>query len=265
MNLLASLPCASRQDEAFLVGADRRADHFGRDVEERCLEFAHQHDRPFDQAGDLLEQALVLDQLEPLREGEVLGVGEDDGLAPVGVEHDLGLLQGVDIILEAAHLDRRGRHEAMAVGRIARRHAVRPRRERSPRLVLRAERAENARAAGAPSAARPAAAEAAPQRIDFGQGKARMIAGRISAITSSVVAAGLLDHRDVELALLGVLLDPRVLDAGKPGALEEARDRRLRRADARALALLAHVGCAAGRPTTCSVSRRGVAKACAPS
>ena len=66
------------------------------------LEFAHQHDRPFDEARDLFEQALVLDELEPLREGEALGVGEDDRLAPLGVEHDLGLLQRVDIVVEAA-------------------------------------------------------------------------------------------------------------------------------------------------------------------
>ncbi len=78
--------------QAFLVGADGGADHLGRQIEERRLEFAHQHDRPFDQAGDLLEQALVLDERQPLGEGEILRVGEDDRLAPVGVEHDPGLL-----------------------------------------------------------------------------------------------------------------------------------------------------------------------------
>ena len=36
-----------------------------------------------------------------------------------------------------------------------------------------------------------ARAEAAPQRIDFGQGKPRMIAGMISAITSFVARPGL--------------------------------------------------------------------------
>ena len=106
MNLLASLSAALiAQHEAFLVGADGGADHFGRQVEERRLEFAHQHDRPFDQARDFLEQALVLDQRQPLREGEVLGIGEDDRLAPVGVEHDLGLVQSVDIIVEAADME----------------------------------------------------------------------------------------------------------------------------------------------------------------
>ena len=71
MNLLASLPVGVAQHETFLVGADRRADHLGRDFEELGLEFAHQHDRPFDEARDLLEQAFVLDEFEPLREGEV--------------------------------------------------------------------------------------------------------------------------------------------------------------------------------------------------
>ena len=107
------------QHKTFLVGADGGADDLGRQVEERRLEFAHQHDRPFDEAGDFLEQALVLDEREPLRESEILRVGEDDRLAPVGVEHDLGLLQGVDIIVVAADMDRPGRHEAMAPGHVA--------------------------------------------------------------------------------------------------------------------------------------------------
>ena len=78
-------------------------------------------------------------------------------------------------------------------------------------------------------------AEAAPQRIDFGQGKARTIAGTISASASLVERPGFSIDGDVELALLRVLLDRRVLDAGEAGALQEALDRRLRRADARAL------------------------------
>ena len=107
------------QHEAFLVGADGGADDLGRQVEERRLEFAHQHHRPFDEAGDFLEQALVLDERQPLRESKILRVGEDDRLAPVGVEHDLGLRERVDIIVVAADMDRRGRHEAMAPGHVA--------------------------------------------------------------------------------------------------------------------------------------------------
>ena len=108
--------------------------------------------------------------------------------------------------------------------------------------------------------------EAAPQRIDFGQGKERTIAGMISASASLVERPGFSIDRDIELALLRVLLDPRVLDAGEARALEESLDGRLRRADARAFALLAQgrLRAPAG-PTTCSASRRGVTKACAPS
>ena len=69
---MASLPLRVAQHETFLVGADRRADHLGRDVEELRLELAHQHDRPFDEPGDFLEQPLVLDQLEPLREARAI-------------------------------------------------------------------------------------------------------------------------------------------------------------------------------------------------
>ncbi len=63
------------QHEAFLVVADGGADHLGRDRQERLVERAHQHHRPFDQPRDLGDQPLVLNQLVALRESEVLGVG----------------------------------------------------------------------------------------------------------------------------------------------------------------------------------------------
>ena len=91
-------------------------------------------------------------------------------------------------------------------------------------------------------------AEAAPQRIDFGQGNERMIAGMISASASRGRAAGLLDDRDVELALLRILVDLRVLDPREPRAFQKPLDRRLRRADARALALLAQGRLRPGQP-----------------
>ncbi len=82
-------PCGCRQKEsaaqheALLVRADRRADHLRRDIEKILVEGAHQHDRPFDEAGDLFEERLVLDEFETLREGEVLGIVQDDVLAAV--------------------------------------------------------------------------------------------------------------------------------------------------------------------------------------
>ena len=60
-------------------------------------------------------------------------------------------------------------------------------------------------------------------------------------------AARLLDQCDIELALLRVGLDARVLDAAEACALQKALDRRFRRADARALALLARVSLSGGQ------------------
>ena len=52
------------------------------------IERAHEHDRPFHEAGDFLEQGFVFHQFQPAREGEIARVGQDDLLAAVGVEHD---------------------------------------------------------------------------------------------------------------------------------------------------------------------------------
>ena len=73
-----------------------------RDREEGLVERAHQHHRPFDQARDLGQQPLVLDQLEALREREVLGVGEDHLRAARGIEHDLGRFELGHVVVEAA-------------------------------------------------------------------------------------------------------------------------------------------------------------------
>ena len=112
------------QHEAFLVGADGRADHLVGDRQEGFVERAHQRHRPFHQAGDFRQQAFVLDQFEALREGEVLGVGVDDLGAARGIEHHLGGLELGDIVVEAAHLERVRRHEAMAAGLVGRREPV---------------------------------------------------------------------------------------------------------------------------------------------
>ena len=61
------------------------------------------------------------------------------------------------------------------------------------------------------------------------------------------LGAGALDHRDIELALLGVLLDLRLIERGESGAFEKALDRRLRRADARTFSFFAHIRLAGGQ------------------
>ena len=156
MNLLASFAgLRIAHHEAFLVGADGGADHLLGDREERLVERAHQHHRPFDQAGDLGQQALVLDQFEALRERQVLGVGQDHLRAARRIDHDLGRVELGDIVVEPLHLDRRWRQEAMAVGGVA--AAMPPTRTarlRAPRSRARTSRRSNA--AAAPSSARRA-------------------------------------------------------------------------------------------------------------
>ena len=141
MNLLTSFArLRIAQHEALLVGADGGADDFVRDRQEACIERAHQHDRPFDQPGDFLQQAFVLDQLVALREGEILRVGKDDLGAPRRIEHDLGLLELRDVIVEAPHRERLRRHEAMAARRVAGGDAVDRRTARSRALPSPARR-----------------------------------------------------------------------------------------------------------------------------
>jgi hypothetical protein len=103
-------------DETFLVSADRQPHDFRRDVEEFLLELAHQHDRPFDQPRHFVEQPLVGDDIQPGGEGEVGGVGLDDLLAALGIEHDPGRLQSRDIVVKAAHGDGVRRVEAVTIG-----------------------------------------------------------------------------------------------------------------------------------------------------
>ncbi len=65
------------------------------------VELAHDDDRPFDQIGGLLQQALVLHQFEAAGEGKVAGIGKDDFLAAFGVQNDLRRLELANIVVEA--------------------------------------------------------------------------------------------------------------------------------------------------------------------
>ena len=92
-NLLASLPLASRRQKHFWLARMVAMITSSGTARKLASNAAHHHHRPFDEAGDFLEQALVGDDGQALREGEVVGVGADDVLAAVEVEHDLGLLE----------------------------------------------------------------------------------------------------------------------------------------------------------------------------
>ncbi len=111
----------------------------------------------------------------------------------------------------------------------------------------------------------PGSLEASPQRMDLGQGNSRMMAGHDFGDDLIRLAARLFDHRDVELALLRVGHDLRLVDGRKAGGAQEAVDRLLGRTDARALLFLADVGGAGGEAPKSSASRRGVQYSRAPS
>ncbi len=135
--------------KAFLVVADGGADDLFGDGEERLVERAHQHHRPFDQARDLGQQALVLDQFEALREGQGLGVGQDHLRAARRIDHDLGGVELRHVVVEPLHLDRL-RAPGSGGRRWCRRLRCRRRRtarRRAPRSRARTSRRWNAAAA----------------------------------------------------------------------------------------------------------------------
>ncbi len=131
------------QDKAFLIVADGGADHLIGDRQECLVESAHQRDRPFDQARDFGEESFVFHQFKTLCKGEVLRVGEDDVRAPRSIEHDLGFLELGDVVIETAHLDRIGRHEAVAARFVAAPDAVDVERHDDRLFSFRAKRRNN--------------------------------------------------------------------------------------------------------------------------
>ncbi len=233
------------QHKTFLVGADRGADHLVGNVQKTLVEFAHQHDRPFDQAGDLVQQALVLDQFQPLSESEVARVVQDDVAPPRRVKHHFRGLKPKQIIVEAPHFERLRRHEAMAVSDIAGRnpadfegHDFRLFGFRPEGGDDRMKRAHPAQGGGLGRTRAPAH-RLGPGEIfyDLGQDLGKNVERR---------RALAFDHGEIELAALFVGFDPGLVQRGQPRALQKALDRGVGRADARALFLLALVGLAGG-------------------
>ncbi len=235
------------EHEALLVGADRRPHRLAGNLQEGFVEGSEQHNGPFHEPGDLLQQSLVLDEVETAGEGEVAGVVQDDVLAPVRVEDDVGALQGLDVVVEAADLDRAGREEAVAIGRGAGLDPIDRERHHVRSLGLGAEgrddrlqRAHPAQGAGLRRGRTPAhrfrPGEAAD---DLRQDLSEHVEGE---------AAGALDDGHIELPLLRVGDDGGLIEARQSRALEEALDGALRRADTGAFALLAHVRPTGGEP-----------------
>ena len=228
------------QHETFLVGADGRADHLAGNGEEGLVELAHQHDRPFDQAGDLGQEALVLDQLIALRESRVLGVGADDVHAPRGVEHDLGGFKLGDVIVEAAHLNFAGAEEAMAARDVAACDAIDIERHHDRLLGLGAESRDDRMQGPHPG-----------QRAGFRRLRApahrlrpREAAHDFRNHHGQQIERGLaflLGDGDVEVALL-VGLHRRLIDRRQTGGAQKTGDRLFGRADLGAFAFFLEIG-----------------------
>ncbi len=239
------LGAALAQHEALLVRPDGRADRLGGDVEEGLVERAHQHHRPLHEARHLLQQSLVLHEVEAAGEGEVAGVVQDHVLAPVGVEDDLRALQGLDVVVEPAHLDRLGGEEAVAVGHRAGRNPADRNGDHLRRFGLRPEGGDDRLQRAHPAQAARLGRGRAPAH-GFRPGEASDDLGQELGQDVECLAAGPLDHREVELALLRVGDGRGLIEAREPRALQEALDGRLGGADPRAAAFLAH-GLAPGR------------------
>ena len=131
------------QHKAFLVCADRGADHFRRNIEKPLFKRPHQYHRPFDKPCDFLEQTIIFHKLQPLRESEVARIIGDDFLAAIRRKHNLGLFERRHIIIKPPDMDRCGCEKAMAIGEIARMQPVDVEMDDFRRLRLRAERAED--------------------------------------------------------------------------------------------------------------------------
>ena len=90
MNLLASVfDLGIAQGEALLVLLHGGGQHFAGDFEEVLVETAHEHDRPFGEAGVFGDERFVFDQLELGGLGGGVGCFADGGHAGGGVEHHL--------------------------------------------------------------------------------------------------------------------------------------------------------------------------------
>ena len=212
----------------------RRRQALGRHGEKRLVELAHQHGRPFGEAGVLGGERIVLDQRQVRVLGERMRAFVDARRTRRGIEHDLVLLQLLLVVGKARHLERLVAEEAMAArflagldaGDLERHHlAVEQQHDRMQR-------------------ADPAQLGAV---VELGVEAHRLRPGEIhDRLAQHLVddlargAARLVDAGDVEVALLLVLDDLRLVDRLEAGTLEKAGKRLLGRADARALALFRH-------------------------
>ncbi len=228
------------QHETFLIGADRCPDDFLWQFEKGRIEFAGQHDRPFDEPRDLIEECFILDEFEPLRQGEIMCVVKNDVAPPRGVEHDFGFFQRRRVIVEAAHFDFAGRHESVAECEIVRTHAIDSESDNLRVFRLRAECGEDRVKRTHPAQGVGPYRRGAPAH-GFWPRKAFDHGGQDLGQDILRVPALLLDDRDIEFALFGIPLDFGLRERCEARAFQKTLHGGIGCANARPALLLARI------------------------
>ena len=111
-------------------------------------------------------------------------------LRALRIEHDLGGFELRDVIVEAAHVERRRREEAMAARRVAGRDAVDRELHDLGLFGLRSEGRDDGMQRPHPCTARPASPIVRPSASISATESVRTITGSISASTSIVARPG---------------------------------------------------------------------------
>ncbi len=111
--------------EIFLVGAHGGADHLRRQVQEGRVHVTQDRGRPFGQAADLVQQAIILDQLQTTGETQGARALQDARLALLRVQHHEMRRQAGGVVVEIVSPEGPAvAHEPVAFSQIAALYAL---------------------------------------------------------------------------------------------------------------------------------------------
>ncbi len=240
-------------DETFLVRLDRQANDLRRDLQVIFLECAHQHMRPFHEAGHFFQKTLVFDQIETVGKGEILRVVQDHVLAALGIQHDLRLFEARHVIVEATNGNGLRCMEAVTIGHVGGRDAIHFERNDLCFVVFRPEHADDGLQRSHPAQAfRTLAVNAVePHALGRGGGTGAHAlrpgegaddAGHDIGNDLFRRTTGLGNHCHVEIALLRVRSDLRLFHGAKTCLAQEALNGLFRRLGGWTLDLFPLVG-----------------------
>ena len=219
------------QGKVFLVLGHAQLDHFRRQRQKGRVHGADERHWPFGEPGDLVQQSRVWHQLQAVGFTQSRHLRLDARLAR-GRIHQHMALSSQDLLIVFKSCDRKRTRAHHPVAKGVRRGAQPGGLEIHPLPIQQAQnivqRPHPAKIARAPFHRFGPGKAAHDLRHDLRQGLSR-------------AKAGLFNDGNVKRAL-PVLADFAKLKACQPGAAQEPVQRLLRRADARALALFAHIG-----------------------